>query len=109
MNRYASSDLNRLHDAVRGLHMPMLTTASEYGLLTSQPLHRLERAAQGRYWSCCGDPQPAAGDVDRYRCVSPAFGDESSHRHVSAACRGEIVRDGARIRTTATPIDPCAQ
>jgi general stress protein 26 len=94
----SNTPLQQLHQAVRGMRVAMLTHVTTDGLLSSKPMHLLEQDDQGQFWFYCQSPDPLDDSVNPYQRANLAFSDESSSRYVSVACRGELVRDRARIQ-----------
>lgn len=97
MTQSPTTHLQQLREAVGKLHLAMLTTVTEDGLLVSKPMHLLELDAQGQFWFYCSAPDPLDDSVNPDQRANLAFSDESSSRFVSVSCRSELVRDRARI------------
>jgi len=107
---HAPTVQQQLKNAIHGLHVAMLTTPDGEGLLTSKPMHLLEFDDAGAFWFYCpwspeseaAFPQGHGGHP--FERANLAFTDASSSRYVSVACRGELVRDRARIHALWTPM-----
>ena len=90
----------QLGELMSHMHLAMLTTVNEQGVLISRPMAPLEMASDGSIWFFT-DLQTAK--VKQLKALNLSFIDADRGTYVSVSGRGEIDTNRARINDLWTP------